>query len=254
MIKRMAQSWRAWGGGEFVLLSGAVVLCALAWVFVSLAGQVSAGDLLELEESIMLAMRDAADPSRPRGAWWWQEVGRDVTALGGATVLILGTLLVLGHLLLIRRFLTAAFVAVAVFGGYALSASLKNVYDRERPAVVPHFDHVVSASFPSGHAMSSAVVYLTLGALLARTVARRKEKVYVILAAMLLTLLIGVSRVFLGVHYPTDVLAGWSAGMAWALLCWLVARHLQRCGQMATATHAAPADGDERDDRPDERA
>jgi undecaprenyl-diphosphatase len=78
--------------------------------------------------------------------------------------------------------------------------------------------------------MASAVIYLTLGALLARFAVRRRVRVYVVGVSLLLTLLIGITRVFLGVHYPSDVLAGWSAGLGWALLCWLVARYLQYRG------------------------
>ena len=85
-------------------------------------------------------------------------------------------------------------------------------------------------SFPSVHSLMSAVVYLTLGALLARMVARRRLKFYVLTLAVTLTGLVGISRVYLGVHYPSDVLAGWCVGLSWASLCWLVGRKLQRQG------------------------
>jgi undecaprenyl-diphosphatase len=80
--------------------------------------------------------------------------------------------------------------------------------------------------------MLSAVTYLTLGALLARVEANRRGKLYVVSVAILLTLLVGCSRLYLGVHYPTDVLAGWVVGSAWAILCWTVAAWLQRRGQV----------------------
>jgi undecaprenyl-diphosphatase len=119
-------------------------------------------------------------------------------------------------------------VIVAVVGGQVLSTLLKYFIDRPRPDIVHHLSHVYTTSFPSGHSMMSAVVYLTLGALLARFVPQRALKLYFIGLAMFLTFLVGVSRVYMGVHWPTDVLAGWTAGLVWAIACWLVARQLQR--------------------------
>jgi undecaprenyl-diphosphatase len=112
----------------------------------------------------------------------------------------------------------------------ALSFALKHLFGRERPDIILHMVMVHTPSFPSGHAMLSAVIYLTLGALLAQVVQRRASRIYFLTVAMVLTFLIGLSRIYLGVHYPTDVLAGWAVGLAWALFCWLVARQLQRRG------------------------
>jgi undecaprenyl-diphosphatase len=137
---------------------------------------------------------------------------------------------VIGYLALERLRHAMWLVAIAAGGGLAVSTLLKQLVGRTRPDVVPHLMTVATASFPSGHSMLSAVAYLTLGALLARMSPRKTVKVYFLSLAVLLTLLVGLSRVYLGVHYPTDVLAGWSAGLAWALLCWLVARSLQRRG------------------------
>src|SRR5204862_596450 len=99
---------------------------------------------------------------------------------------------------------------------------------RERPIVVPHLREVSTPSFPSGHAMISAVVYLTLGMMLMQTVRGRWTKLYCLICALMMTFLVGVSRIYLGVHYPTDVLAGWMLGLSWALLCWMVERSLER--------------------------
>src|SRR5205085_9940078 len=107
-------------------------------------------------------------------------------------------------------------------------------FDRPRPSVVPHLSHVMTSSFPSGHSLLSAVVYLTLGSLLARLVGPPRLKLYFLGVAVLLSFLVGLSRVYLGVHYPTDVLAGWAAGLTWAVLCWLLARYLQHRGAVET--------------------
>jgi undecaprenyl-diphosphatase len=137
--------------------------------------------------------------------------------------------------LALRRLWGATWLLLAsVGGGIVVSTLLKLAFERARPDLVPHGSHVSSASFPSGHSMMAAVVYLTLGVLLARVEPRRRTKAYVLSVAVILTLLVGVSRVYLGVHWPTDVLAGWSIGAGWALLCWLVARWLQRRGAVET--------------------
>ncbi len=122
------------------------------------------------------------------------------------------------------------FLIIAVVGGLVVSTILKMSFNRPRPDIVPHLSAVYTSSFPSGHSMLAATVYLTLGALLARFVPERRFKAYFLIVALILTGLVGVSRVFMGVHYPTDVLAGWVAGLTWAILCWVVARILQRRG------------------------
>ncbi len=160
--------------------------------------------------------------------------GRDFTALGGVAVLVLISLSALGYLLLARRYRAALFASIAVPGGMLLSTVMKMGYDRARPDLVPHETMVYTASFPSGHSMMSAVTYLTLAALLIRVQPALRLKAYLLIMATLLTLLVGVSRVYLGVHWPTDVLAGWTAGAAWAALCWLVMRWMQRRGQVET--------------------
>jgi undecaprenyl-diphosphatase len=141
---------------------------------------------------------------------------------------------VIGFLVFVRKRGAALLVAVSVGGGSALGHLLKFGFDRPRPDLVPHGVLVHTASFPSSHAMMSAVVYLTLGALLARVQPRRRVKAYLLFLGILLTLIVGSSRVYLGVHWPSDVLAGWTLGAAWALLCWLVALWLQRRGQVET--------------------
>lgn len=220
---------------ELVILLGASTFCLCLWAFLELAEDAPSGGFLPRETRLMRALRQPDDPAQPIWPTWTVEAARDMTALGGAAVLSLMTVLVLGYLLVRRAYGAALLVLAATFGGFLLSSGLKEFFDRPRPAVVPHLAPAISASFPSGHSMLSSVVYLTLGALLARTVAQRREKIYFIGVSFLLTFLIGFSRVYLGVHYPTDVLGGWSAGTAWALLCWCVAYTLQHRGKVKRA-------------------
>ncbi len=161
-------------------------------------------------------------------------VRRNLTAFGGVTGLTLIIGAVIGHLLITRKYRSVLLVLIATLGGAVIDAGLKHVFDRPRPPLRPPGTIVYSTSFPSGHSMLSAVVYLTLGALLARVTPGRRIKLYLIGMALLLTFLVGLSRVYLGAHYPTDVLAGWTAGLVWAILCWLVARELQRRGAVET--------------------
>jgi undecaprenyl-diphosphatase len=141
-------------------------------------------------------------------------------------------------------------LAVSVGGGTLLSTLLKLGFDRPRPDLVAHLVDVRTLSFPSGHAMLSAVTYLTIGVLVARVSPKRRIKVYVTAVALVLTLAIGLSRVYLGVHWPTDVLAGWSIGAAWAMACWLGAVFLQRRGSVESEGESVVSN-DLRDDRAD---
>lgn len=190
------------------------------------------GEPRALDRGVLLLLRNPLDASDPIGPDWLEVIFRDITALGGATVLGLMTIAVTGFLLMEKKRGAALFVLAAVAGGTVLSAILKLAIARSRPDIVPHLVDVHTASFPSGHAMLSAVVYLTLGGLLSRVERPRRVKIYVLSVAVILTLLIGVSRVYLGVHWPTDVLAGWCAGAAWATLCWRIALALQRRGEI----------------------
>ncbi len=171
------------------------------------------------------------DPERPIGPEWLSETARDVTALGSTVVLTLATAGVVIFLGLDRRYRAMGFVAASTVGGWLLSAGLKAMFDRPRPDLVPQLMRAYFSSYPSGHSMMSAVVYLTLGGLLARLVTERHLKFYFLALAAFLAGIVGVSRVYLGVHYPTDVLAGWTAGGAWATLCWLIGRNLRRGGR-----------------------
>jgi undecaprenyl-diphosphatase len=209
-------------------------------LFGHLAGEVMEGDTASFDRALLLALRDPADLTVLFGPPWLGEAARDITALGGTAVLLLVSAAVIVFLILLRRPGTAVLVLAATGGGTVLSALLKEVIGRTRPDVVPHAVLVQSASFPSGHAMLSAVTYLTIAALLVPVVPRRAARAFVILSAVALVLLIGASRVFLGVHWPTDVLAGWCVGAAWAVLCGLAAHWLRRRGAVTEPPAAEP--------------
>jgi undecaprenyl-diphosphatase len=221
-----------WARREFALLASLAVAATAIWGFAELAEEVLEGETHAFDERILLALRSATDLSDPLGPGWLQELMRDVTALGSMGILTFVTLAVAGFMALDRKAHAALFVLVAVGSGMLLGTLLKMGFDRPRPDLVPHGASVYTASFPSSHAMLAAVVYLTLGALLARVQPHRVLKLYLLGLAILLTVAIGASRVYLGVHWPTDVLAGWAIGAGWALLCWAAALWLQRRGRV----------------------
>jgi undecaprenyl-diphosphatase len=218
------------GRHETIVLVSLLGMVLAVLAFVALADKVMEGKTLRFDEWALKALRRRDDPARPIGPDWLAEMARDVTALGGVAVLALLTLAVAGFLWLRNMRGAMSLVLVATLGGLIESTLLKALFDRPRPSLVPHLTQTFTSSFPSGHSMLSATVFLTLGALLGRFVNEVRLKAYFLLVALVLTIAVGVSRVYLGVHYPTDVLAGWAAGLAWALACWLVARFLQRRG------------------------
>jgi undecaprenyl-diphosphatase len=215
---------------EGVVLLTALGIVGTLYGFLEIVDELQEGQVPHFDEWLLRLVRTANDPGVLVGPVWLAEAVTDITALGGTPILLAVVLCAIGYLLLDRRYGAAAFVVVAAAGGGLMSLALKQVFGRTRPGIVPHLVTVEGLSFPSGHSMASAVIYLTLGALLARFAVRRRIRVYVVGVALLLTFLIGITRICLGVHYPSDVLAGWSAGLGWALLCWLVARYLQYRG------------------------
>ncbi len=202
------------------------------WAFGALAAEMLEGDLHAFDEGVLLALREPGDLNNPIGGTELETAMRDLTALGGITVQVLLAVFVFTFLLLRGRKGSAALLAAAVIGGQLLSHFFKGFFDRPRPDLVPHGVDVATASFPSGHSMMAAVTYLTLAVLLARVEDRVRLRVFFILVAAVLAGLVGGSRVYLGVHWPSDVLAGWTLGAAWALAVSLVARLLAKRGQI----------------------
>ena len=211
----------------------AVLLVAAAlWTFGGLAEEVMEGDTHAVDEALLLALRTPGHPDDPLGPTAVETAMRDITALGGFTVLTLVTVAVVGALALRGHRRSAVFLAFAIGSGQFLSHVVKTFFDRPRPDLVSHGTEVLSSSFPSGHSMMAAVTWLTLAVMLARAEPKRRMKVYWITFAALVTVAVGASRVYLGVHWPSDVAAGWTLGAAWALLCLIVARWLERRGEI----------------------
>jgi len=212
---------------EIGLILAFAVVAGLVWGFVALSDEVFEGDADHFDRTVAAAMQGGGPGYDPVGPAWVEEFARDVTALGSYAFLGFLTFGIIGYFLLTARKAQAALVAVSVFGGLIISNVLKTQFDRARPDI-PTDVQVFSASFPSGHAMLSAVSFLTLGALLAQGSADARVKAYIAGLAIILTVAVGTTRVYLGVHHATDVLAGWCVGSAWALLCWTLAQWLRR--------------------------
>jgi undecaprenyl-diphosphatase len=225
-----------WGMAELAMLAIVLLASGALYLFAQIADEVVEGETRSFDLAVLMALRTPGDPDNALGPLWVELMFIDITALGGHTTLTLVTLTVIGFLLIERRRATALLVLVSVAGGALISHFAKIGFNRPRPELVDRLVEVHTLSFPSGHAMLSAVTYLTLGALLTRTSQRRAVRGYFLGVAVLLTLLIGASRVYLGVHYPTDVLAGWTLGSAWAMICWTAALWLQRRGQVEQQT------------------
>jgi undecaprenyl-diphosphatase len=230
------QRWKkvsAWfGRHELGSVLSVGVLALGLWIFAEVADEVTEKETSSVDRALLLALRNPDNLADPIGPFWLEEIARDLTALGGVALLSMLSTAVIMHLALQRQPRAAGLVAGSVLGALLLSLALKGLFDRARPDLVPQFSHVATSSFPSGHSMLSASVYLTLGALLARFQSSLWLKAHVLAWAVMLMVLVGFSRVYVGVHWPTDVLAGWAAGSAWAALCWLLARALQRSGSV----------------------
>lgn len=224
---------------EIAAIAALMVAALGGLAFVSVAEEVSEAEAHTFDWNVLLWMRVGGDPSQLAGPAWLHRVAEELTSFGNSTVLTVITLVVLGFLLIQRKWGAAVVVLVAIVGGMFLSEGLKDLFARDRPPAAYRVVEATSLSFPSGHAMLSATAYLTMGALLARILSRRRLKIYVMSVAALLALSVGLTRIYLGVHWTTDVIAGWSLGAAWAMACWLVAYAVQRI-----RTHSAVAPRD----------
>ena len=222
---------RKWFPEPFYLVAVSLIMAGL-WIFFELADFVMEGESHALDRMILLALRTPGSLNDPLGPRWLEEIFRDFTSFGSVAVLTFALLAAAGYLFLQKKYRSMLLMVAAIVGGTVLSLLLKYGFDRPRPDLVAPYAHTLTSSFPSGHALLAATTYLTMGALLARVQPQRSLKIYLMCLAILLTLIVGFTRVYLGVHWPTDVLAGWTVGGVWALTCWLVAQLLQRRGKM----------------------
>jgi len=215
---------------ELKPLLAVALVAGAALAFAAFADAVMEGETRRFDEWVLRVLREAGDLSNPIGPVWFEELVRDITALGSTFVLTFAVLMVAGYLWIKDKPQKAAFLIAAVSLGALLNRLLKLGYARPRPDIVAHGMHVTTESFPSGHSANSAIVYLALGMMLARVEDSYPSKVFIFAVCVLLTALVGLSRIYLGVHWPTDVLAGWAVGAGWALLCWYVLLQIQPSG------------------------
>jgi undecaprenyl-diphosphatase len=192
------------------------------WMFGVLAEEVHEGDSAQIDKQLLLMLRNPADITDPIGGRWLEEIMRDLTALGGAFIVTSISLIGFIYLLVSKQTARAWYLAASVATGFAFSSLMKYGFDRPRPDLVPHGSIVYTSSFPSGHSLMSALAYLTLAVLLAEAQTLKSMKIYFMGVAILITMLTGISRVYLGVHWPSDVLAGWLGGASWAMMIWLI--------------------------------
>jgi undecaprenyl-diphosphatase len=208
---------------DFLTLVLLAIIVGTVWGFIELADELREGELHEIDLRLLYLFRDPANPHDPLGPYWVEELMRDASALGSVLVVTLLSVAVVVTLWMEKQRTAAVWLAMAVLSAAGISSLLKHLFARERPDLLATELLPASFSFPSGHAFLSAVVYLTVGALLTRLIQSQRTRIFVLLVAVLLTALTGTSRVYLGVHYPSDILAGWTLGLSWAALCWLVA-------------------------------
>lgn len=178
---------------------------------------VLAGRTVPLDSTGLQIWRTGAGLA-PRGPGWLIEAVRDVTGMGGVVMRHVFAICAIAALLLLKLRREALVLAGTVMGGWVVNSALKALIGRERPTIVPHLTEAAGNSFPSGHSFNSAVVFIAIALAFAAMSPRRSVRWTIVGAAVGLTWLIAFSRVWLGVHFPSDVIAGWLGGASWAFL------------------------------------
>jgi undecaprenyl-diphosphatase len=211
---------------EFAALGALAIITLGTVTFVEIADDMTETDGQAFDQMVLHWMQPVA--GQPRGPWWLHEAAADITSLGGIAVLTLFAVVALGMLLILRKWLSALLLLIGLAGGVALSEGLKALFQRERPPAAFQAVETLNASFPSGHALLSTVFYLTVAVMMTRAFPRRRLKAYVLGVGMVFALMVGMTRVYLGAHWASDVMAGWCVGAAWAMALWLVSYAVER--------------------------
>jgi len=216
------------------LFAGFAVLLAASALFAWMADEVGEGSTQRFDNAVLLWLKQHSSPLLDR-------LALEVTALGSGGVVVMMVLVSTAFLWMSKHRYSVLMLWVALLGGEALNGLLKRAFDRPRPNLFQWKTTASLSSFPSGHAMTSVIVYVTLAYLIARLEPSRAMRRLTLGFAAVLVLGIGWSRLYLGVHYPSDVLAGYAAGFAWSTFCALgieTVRHFR---------HRDPAAREERD-------
>ena len=235
--------WR-FGRAELAALAAMIVAAGGLLAFLEIADEMEDEEGRSVDWQVLDILRPSANPHDPWGPPWIEHAMLDLTSFGGVANLAVIAVAAVIFLLIQRRAASALLLMVSLGGGLALSETIKALFGRDRPPIAYRAMETLNASFPSGHALLSTVTYLTLGALLAQAMQRKRLRVFVFGVAVFLALIVGLSRIYLGVHWTTDVLAGWSLGAAWAMVCWLAAWAVKRWlahYRMKTTPHEAEA-------------
>jgi undecaprenyl-diphosphatase len=224
MVNLIRRLWAFLKRFEARVLIGLMLAAGALWAFLNIADEMAEGETEAVDRHIILMLREPGDLNDPLGSKNIEEAVRDVTALGGTTLVIVVTLVAVLAFAFHKKRRHALVMAGAVLAAWGSSQVTKALYSRPRPDLVPHEAYVYSASFPSGHSTMSTACFLTLAMLVSSLEPQRRSKALAYGLAGMVVVGVGFSRVYLGVHWPTDVLAGWCLGAAWALAGWLALR------------------------------
>jgi undecaprenyl-diphosphatase len=208
---------RHWGTGRAARVVAFLSVAAALFLTIALAS----GHIFAIDNDMLLLLRQATDLQQPTGPHWLLNAFENFTSLGSSAVTGLILAIAIVATIAVRDYRSGLYLALVYAGAQILSNGAKVLIARPRPEIVPHLVDAGGFSFPSGHSTLSAGTYLALGLLIAGRQSTTSMRVLVLLAAATPIALVGFSRIYLGVHYPTDVLGGWLIGASWALTTWV---------------------------------